>query len=156
MSWAPMGISTPTPHPLGSRHSPGTGCGFSTPHHNSEGRVNRGRERDGKNVRGLECQGHWEWSRPGVTEGFEAGQERCSMRCFKKTLTHSDGPDFKLVKWLPGVSLNVSPNFLFPCPFTLDEGAPRAQEGSASSTIHRTLAAASLWKLGPRNLGTQC
>jgi hypothetical protein len=89
-------------------------------------------------------------------EGFEAGQERCSMRCLKKTLTHSDGPDFKLVKWLPGVSLNVSPNFLFPFPFTVDEGAPRAQGGSASSTIHRTLAAASLWKLGPQNLGTQC
>lgn len=77
------------------------------------------------------------------------------MRCFE-TLTHSDGPDFKLVRRLPGVSLNVAPNFLFPCPFTLDEGAPRAQGGSDSSPIHRKVAAASLWKLGPQNVGTQC
>lgn len=45
MSWAPMGMSTPTPHPLGSRHSPSTGCACSTPHHISEGRVNTGKER---------------------------------------------------------------------------------------------------------------
>lgn len=89
-------------------------------------------------------------------EGFEAGQKKCSMRCFKKTLTHSDGPDFKLVRRLTGVSLNVSPNFLFPCACTVDEGAPRAQAGSASSAIHRTVAAASLWKLRAQNLGAQC
>lgn len=52
-SWAPMAMSTPTPHPLGSRHSPSTGRACSTPHHISEGRVNTGKERRWENVRGL-------------------------------------------------------------------------------------------------------
>ena len=46
--------------------------------------------------------------------------------------THSDGPDFKLVRGLQGVSLNVSPNLPLPCPFTLVGGAPGAHGGSGT------------------------
>lgn len=49
----------------------------------------------------------------GDAEGFEAGQKKCSKRCFK-TLTHSDGPGFKLVRRLLGSPLNVSPTLFLP------------------------------------------
>lgn len=83
----------------------------------------------------------WAW----VTKGFEAGQKRCFVRCFKKTLPR-DGPGgSKLVRKLQGVSLYVSPKVPISLP-SLAGGAAGAYGGLASSPIQGTVAAARFWR----------
>lgn len=63
---------------------------------------------------------------PGSGHGLKlAGQKRCSVRCFEKTLPIvMDQETSKLVKRLQGVCFNVSLNLSFPYTFSLAGGAP--------------------------------